>query len=211
MRVVFGAGDYCLPVVELLASLGLGVDAVADDGAGVSPVPGVPLIGREAIAADSMVYVAIGNSQARRSVAAWLAARGHTLGTAVHPSAYVSPSSRVGSGCIVHAGAFVWSAVELGEGVLVSPHARVAHHAVVNDYCLLSMSSTVGSHAHVGAGTTIGIGSTISTGGIRVGRGALVGAGAVVVSDVPEGVTVVGNPAKALSTGADRPTARGHL
>ena len=208
MRVVFGAGDYCLPVVELLGSLGLDVDAVADDSAGVSPVPGVPRIGREAIAAHSTVYVAIGNATARRSVAVWLTEHGHTLGTAVHPSAYVSPSSHVGPGCIVHVGAFVWSGVELGMGVLVSPHACVAHHATVDDYCLLSMSSKVGSHAYVGSGSTIGIGSTVSTGGIRVGRGALVGAGAVVVKDVPEGATVVGNPAKVLATGLGLPTAR---
>lgn len=199
MRVVFGAGDYCLPVAELLASLGMATDAVADDHATVCPLPGVPVIGRDEIVDGATVYVAIGNATARRSVVAYLQGRGLTLGTAVHPGAYIAPSSRIGHGCIVHSGALLWSGVELGTGVLVSPHAQVAHHVVVEDFCLLSMSSTVGSHAHVGSGTTIGIGATVSTGHIRIGRDALVGAGTIVIADVPDGARVVGNPARVLT------------
>lgn len=198
MRVVFGAGDYCLPAVELLASLGLEIDAIADDRRQVSPVPGVPVLGREEVTPDSTVYVAIGDPAVRRAVVGWALSRGMTLGTAVHPAAYIAPSSRIGPGCLVHAGAFLWSSVELGTSVLVSPHAQVAHHARVEGFCLLSMSSTVGSHAHIGSGATIGIGATVSTGCVHIGRGALVGAGAVVIDDVPEGSTVVGNPARVL-------------
>lgn len=43
----------------------------------------------------------------------------------------------------------------------------------------------------------IGIGAIILK-GVRLGRGARIGAGAVVTKDVPEGVTVVGNPARVL-------------
>ncbi|MCA9996320.1 MAG: acyltransferase [Anaerolineales bacterium] len=36
--------------------------------------------------------------------------------------------------------------------------------------------------------------------GVRIGRGSVVGAGSVVVSDVPAGVIVAGNPAKIVRT-----------
>lgn len=198
MRVVYGAGDYCVPVVELIAALGLRVDAIVDDRATTSPVPGVPVVGREAIDARSTVYVAIGNCQSREAAVGWLTSRGHTLGTAIHPGAYIAPSARLGPGCLVHVGAVLWSGAELGTGVLVSPHAKVSHHAVVDDFCLLALGSIVGAHALVGSGATIGMGATMSTGGVRIGRGALVGAGAVVINDVPERATVVGNPARVL-------------
>lgn len=44
----------------------------------------------------------------------------------------------------------------------------------------------------------IGINSTLLP-GVVIGRGAMVGAGSVVTRDVPDGVTVYGNPARAVS------------
>jgi acetyltransferase-like isoleucine patch superfamily enzyme len=53
----------------------------------------------------------------------------------------------------------------------------------------LSGEVTVGSGVHVGSGTTI-----IQK--VNIGSGALIGTGSVVLSDVPEGKTVFGIPAK---------------
>lgn len=50
---------------------------------------------------------------------------------------------------------------------------------------------------HVKKGAKIGANATILP-GVIIGENALVGAGAVVVSDVPDGAVVVGNPAKII-------------
>jgi serine O-acetyltransferase len=49
----------------------------------------------------------------------------------------------------------------------------------------------IGDNVFIGAGARI-------LGGIRVGNNAVIGANAVVIHDVPDGVTVVGIPAKAI-------------
>jgi acetyltransferase-like isoleucine patch superfamily enzyme len=46
-------------------------------------------------------------------------------------------------------------------------------------------------------GASIGSNATILC-GVTIGEGAVVGAGSVVTRDVPEGATVVGNPARVL-------------
>ena len=50
---------------------------------------------------------------------------------------------------------------------------------------------TIGDHTFVGAGAVI-------LNGLSVGRRVTVGAGAVVIRDVPDDVTVVGNPARPI-------------
>jgi serine O-acetyltransferase len=59
-------------------------------------------------------------------------------------------------------------------------------------------------HPTLGDGVIVGAGAKI-LGPIRIGSGARVGANAVVLKDVPEGVTVVGIPARAV--GHERPRA----
>jgi acetyltransferase-like isoleucine patch superfamily enzyme len=46
-------------------------------------------------------------------------------------------------------------------------------------------------------GASIGSGATILC-GLTIGEHAMVGAGSVVTSDIPAGITVVGNPARAI-------------
>lgn len=49
----------------------------------------------------------------------------------------------------------------------------------------------------VGTGAMLGIGTVVKP-GVRIGAGAVVGAGSVVIRDVPDGVIVIGAPAKPL-------------
>ena len=54
-------------------------------------------------------------------------------------------------------------------------------------------------NVHIGDGAYIGAGAMIRQGRsgspLRIGKGAVVGMGAVILRDVPDAVTVVGNPA----------------
>jgi acetyltransferase EpsM len=62
----------------------------------------------------------------------------------------------------------------------------------------VSPGAQLGGNVYVGEGAHIGIGASIKP-GVKIGKWSVVGAGAVVVNDVPDGVTVVGVPAKILN------------
>jgi len=95
------------------------------------------------------------------------------------------------------AGAVVQAGCRIGENVIVNTRASIDHdcdieaHAHVAPGAVLSGCVHVGERAHIGAGATV-------IQGLTIGAGAIVGAGAVVVDGIPDGVTVVGVPARIL-------------
>ena len=116
---------------------------------------------------------------------------------AVHPSAVVSPTARLGAGPTILAQAVIGPDAVVGENVIVNSAAVVEHDCRIGDHVHVATGArivggvTVGDGAHVGAGATV-------VGGVAIGAGAIVGAGAVVVRDVAADTVVVGVPAREL-------------
>lgn len=144
-------------------------------------------------------FVTMGGERGEDRVAIhnYLAAKGLVSLTAVHRTAFVADSARI------------------GEGSQIMAHATVCVDAVMGRSCLINTGATVDHECRLGAGVHIAPGAnlascvevgdyaTVFTGAvvlprIKIGRGAIVGAGAVVIRDVPAGTTVVGNPARRL-------------
>lgn len=99
----------------------------------------------------------------------------------------------VGNGVTVKSGVQLWDGVELEDGVFIGPNVTFTNDRRPRSGNRgFALERTV-----VEKGASIGGGATILP-GIRIGAGAMVGAGAVVTRNVPPGVTVVGNPAKAV-------------
>jgi UDP-perosamine 4-acetyltransferase len=75
----------------------------------------------------------------------------------------------------------------------------VEHDCEIGDHVHVSVGARLGGGVRVGEATLIGLGAIVRH-GISVGRMSIVGAGAVVVDDVPDGVVVVGTPARVVRT-----------
>ena len=87
----------------------------------------------------------------------------------------------------------------LGLGVLIHPDC------IIGKNCKILQGVTVGGKSGhkqvpiIGDNVLLGANSII-IGPIKIGNNATVGAGSVVVKDVPENATVVGNPAKEIKS-----------
>ena len=95
----------------------------------------------------------------------------------------------------VEASACIPTGVTIGNEVFIGPHVCFTndlHPRAVGDW---EITPTV-----VKDGASIGAGSVIVC-GVTIGEGAMVGAGSVVTRDVPDGATVVGNPARPIRRG----------
>lgn len=201
--VVIGAGGHAKVVISVLRAAGYDVVAVYDD----SPeklsqrLLGVPIVGPIAALRDipeTKAVVAIGDCAVRGRVVqsflqvSWI--------TAVHPTAYVDPTVRLGAGTVVFAGAVIQPDSVLGDHVIVNTGATVDHDCRVDDFAHLAPGVHLTGGVHIGHGAFLGAGSVVTP--LRsVGRGTVVGAGAVVVDDLEGGITAVGVPARPLGHG----------
>ncbi len=141
------------------------------------------------------VLVSIGNCAKRWEKQQALRATGARLVTVVHPRASISPFATLGSGTVVMAGAVVNVDAVIGEACIINTGATVDHDCTLAHAVHISPGAHLSGNVNVGVLSWIGVGASLRQ-GICLGSDVMVGAGAVVVKDVPNGLIVVGNPAR---------------
>jgi sugar O-acyltransferase (sialic acid O-acetyltransferase NeuD family) len=202
--VIIGTGGMGREAAAWIGDCGRGDDLLGflDDDATKrgSEVVGLPVLGGTAwLERQSGVeaVVAIGTPTARSAVVDQLEAAGIALATIVHPSAIVGPRVTIAAGAIVCPGAMLSCDVTVGRAAIVNFGAMVGHDGVLGDACFIAPGVHIAGNVTVGPRAEVGIGASVLQ-GVTIGAAAIVGAGAVVLRDVPDGVTVVGVPARPI-------------
>jgi sugar O-acyltransferase (sialic acid O-acetyltransferase NeuD family) len=145
------------------------------------------------------VIVAIGNNTVRHMKLADLIGANAPVVSLLHPMSFVSQYSLIGPGTVVFAGAVVNADAKVGQGAILNTGCSVDHDCILGDTVHVSPGARLAGAASVGDRSWIGIGASVKQ-LIKIGSDVVVGSGASVVSDVPDGVVVVGVPAKAVKT-----------
>jgi len=118
--------------------------------------------------------------------------------TVVHPLAHVTRHARIGRGCIVAPRAGISVDVSIGDFTHIQEYAVIGHDARIGDYCQVNSHCTIAGGARIGDFVTIHPNAVVTSGAV-VGDGVTVGAGSVVMGRIPDGITVLGNPARRFS------------
>jgi acetyltransferase-like isoleucine patch superfamily enzyme len=113
----------------------------------------------------------------------------------------IQKGAHIGARCKISSHSFVCEGVTIEDGVFIGHgvlFTNDAHPRAVNeDGSLQDGSDWQVIETRVKKRASIGSGATILP-GITIGEGAIIGAGSVVTKNVPDNITVVGNPARPI-------------
>lgn len=199
---LLGASGHARAIVDVLGRLGTDVRLVVapdadpswgqvvhddEEGLALARSLGLPVV------------LGVGANHLRGRLAALAARFDVAMPPVVASTATCAPSAELAPATLVFEHAHVGPAATLRDAVIVNTRATVEHDGRVG------AASHVGPGAILGGGATIGDRVLVGTGavvlpGVSIGHDATVGAGAVVREDVPAEATVVGVPARRISS-----------
>lgn len=191
---LYGASGHGKVIKDIIEAQGGDVEGFVDDNPELSCYCGKPVSHN----ADGLspIIVSIGDNKTRKIIVEKLSC---SFGIAIHPSAIISPSAKIGEGSVVMPGAIINADVVIGKHCIINTGASIDHECVIGDYCHIAPHVALCGQVHVGKGTLVGVGASVIP-CINIGEWCIVGAGAVVVEDVPDHEIEVGIPAKILKT-----------
>lgn len=113
---------------------------------------------------------------------------------AVHNSAVIASSAKIGHGNFFNGGVVIGAGTDIANHCIFHSKSVVDHDAKIGDFVQLGAGCVVSSDVTIEEGAFIGSGAVLIA-GITIGKNARIGAGSVVIKDVGPGTTVFGNPA----------------
>ena len=184
-------------IKDILNANGIKVEAFADDNPNVNECGGRPVV-HDATGLSPMI-VSIGVNRIRKMIVERLKANNPDIkfATAIHPSAFISPTAKIGEGTVVMAGAVINADAVIGNHCIINTGATVDHDCKIGDYCHIAPGVNISGATNVGEGTWVGVGSCVIQ-CLNIGKNCMIGAGSVVVKDIPDNVTAFGCPAKVI-------------
>lgn len=191
--VIIGAGGQGKVCADMAELLGYATVVFLDDFDTVTASGKVSEFVR--FLADSVFFVAIGNSRVRERILGQLQNANAEIVTLIHPAATVSKYATIGWGSVVMAGAVVNAGARIGNGVIINTCASVDHDCAILDYAHVAVGAHVCGTVNVGAHTWIGAGATVIN-NVDICDNCMIGAGAVVVDEITAEGTYMGVPAR---------------
>jgi len=147
--------------------------------------------------------IAIGDNRARASYARAVDEARIPLINAIHKSAVVSTTAKLGRNVVVAANAVICTEAKVGDFSIVNTSATVDHECELGTAVHICPGAHLAGRVRVDADAFIGMGANIIQ-CLKIGSGAVIGAGAVVLADVPALSTAVGVPARVVKSGHAR-------
>jgi sugar O-acyltransferase (sialic acid O-acetyltransferase NeuD family) len=176
-----------------------------DDHAAAESLLGCPVVSFQTFRSryrpeDTRFVITIGEPKFRREAFERMKEAGYRGARLIHPTAEICPDAELGEAAVIGPGVTVGSLARIGKNFYAAKGASVGHDAVIGNHSRVGAGAFIGGHTVVGENAFIGSGALLKD-RIHVGDYSVVAIGSAVFSDVAEGTTVMGNPARITNEG----------
>lgn len=205
--ILIGGGGHCRSCIDVIEAEGKYVIAGIVD---MKEKKGTNVCGYKIIASDdelprlSQKYknflITLGQiKDATKRVAIFDTLKGlnTTLATVISPLAHVSKHALIKEGTIVMHHVLVNTGAVIGINCIINNKALIEHDTQIGAHCHIATASVVNGECVIGEKSFIGS-NTVVIQNTRIAPNSVIGAGSVVVNDLEEAGTYVGQPVKRL-------------
>ena len=191
---IFGASGHAKSVIDVVVSAGYTIGSITDDDKTITAVLNYP-VNTAGINNEYPMLIAVGNNKTRKIIVE--NCKEKIAPAMIHASGIISPSAAIGEGTVVMPYVVLNADSRVGKHCILNTGAVIEHDCILGDYVHISPNASLAWEVTVGEGTHIGISACVIP-GIQIGKWCTIGAGAVIIKDVPDGVTMVGNPGRVV-------------
>lgn len=146
---------------------------------------------------NDVFITALGSVKTRKKCVQAIEARGGRFISIIHRSATIGPNVEIGEGSFLAPNTTLTADIKIGRHSCVFHNSSIGHDSVLGDFTHVYAQCAIGGAVIMRAGSVVYPGSVV-TPRRKIGEGAVVGAMSAVFTDVPDNVTVFGNPAREL-------------
>lgn len=139
--------------------------------------------------------IAIGEPSLREFLCKKVLAENINLTTLIDPTAIISPLAKIQEGAIVCEYSTIHAGAKIGCNALIQPFCCIGHDIIVGDHTVLSSYCAPGGGTVFGSRVFVGLHAALKE-SLNIGNDVIIGMGSIVYRDIPDGATVVGNPAR---------------
>jgi len=115
----------------------------------------------------------------------------------IHSSVWLGNEVTVGCGCIIYPGVSINYEAIIKPFSTINMNVAIGHNCELGKFTTLSPGVNLGGFTRIRDASFVGIGASTLQ-GITIGTGVTIGGMTMVVKDVPDGATVVGNPGRII-------------
>lgn len=195
-KPAIGAGAYLSDRVKLGEGVTIGANCVLDGeisiGNGTVLEPGVVILNRVSIGENcyvqSLVSIGIDGYGYTEDETKFKTMVKHYGGVTIGNHVFIGSHTNIARGTIDN--------TVIGDGVKIAPSSHVGHNNVIHENASIVCSTLYGS---VVTGKNAYVSASVVRNQVRLGDDCIVGMGSLVTKDVPEGITVIGSPARPYS------------